>query len=118
MALTTKQRQFLRALAHHRKPVVQVGDAGVTDGVLQKVHDELTTHELIKVKIGKEAPVSLADAAAAIAAATGAEVPQLIGRTAVLFRNRKKKPGIRLPPADGAPAAAPLVAVDLDEDDE
>lgn len=125
MALTGKQRQFLRALAHHRKPVVQIGTAGISEAVLGKVHAELVIHELIKVKVSKEATITVADAAAALATGTHAELAQIIGRTAVLFRGRKKKPGIRLPvgeasePESSAPAEpASSGAEDLDEDEE
>jgi RNA-binding protein len=99
MELTSKQKMALRALAHHLDPVVQVGNAGVTDAVLAKVQFELENHELIKVKVAKESPIAPADAAAAIAGPVGAGLAQIIGRTLVLYRPRKKKPTIKLPAA-------------------
>jgi RNA-binding protein len=121
MPLTGKQRQFLRALAHHRKASVQVGTGGVTEALTTKVHNELVIHELIKVKVGKEATISVTEAGDAIVAATGAEVAQIIGRTIVLFRGRKKKPGIKLPPSNAPedpPGAEPTVDAGIDEDEE
>jgi RNA-binding protein len=40
----------LRGLAHGAKPVVHVGQHGVTDAVVQAADDALDTHELIKIK--------------------------------------------------------------------
>ena len=57
MPLTGKQRQHLRALAHHLEPVVQIGHEGPTEAVLAQINEALEAHELIKVKIGGECPV-------------------------------------------------------------
>lgn len=105
MALTGKQRRYLRSLGHHLHAVVQVGDAGVTDGVISATAQALETHELVKVRIaddreGREAAIEqLADG-------TGAEVAQVLGRTALLFKRRKKKPKIRFE-GEVLPAEAP-----------
>jgi RNA-binding protein len=98
MALTGKQRAHLRGLAHALDPVVQIGAGGLSEAVVRKVDVELEHHELIKVRIG-EAPEGAAEVAPRLAEATGAEVAQVIGKTIVLYRRRKKDPEIRLPPA-------------------
>jgi RNA-binding protein len=97
LTLTSKQSRHLRALAHHLKPVVQVGTAGLTEPLMAKVAEELDNHELIKVKVAKESPIDVGSAAVALATATGAGVPQIIGRTVVLYRARAKDPAIALP---------------------
>ena len=51
MPLTQKQIKHLKALAHHRKPVVMIGAAGVTAPVLTEIAIALKAHELIKVKL-------------------------------------------------------------------
>ena len=51
MTLTTKQKQFLKGLAHHLSPVVMLGGNGLTEGVLAEIENALDHHELIKVKI-------------------------------------------------------------------
>lgn len=96
MDLTTKQKRHLRALAHHLNPVVQVGKTGLTDAVVAKVDAELEVHELIKVKVAKEAPTDVDTAAEALAARTKSGLAQVIGRTMVLYRRRKEKPEIQL----------------------
>lgn len=107
MALDSKQRQFLRALAHPLKPVLQVGHHGVTPGVVAAVDGELELRELIKVKIGKEAPVSAAEASVTLATGTKSDVAQIIGKTIVLYRRRSKKPEIKLPKAKVDPSQKP-----------
>ena len=87
MPLTGKQRRALRALGHHLEPVVLVGQNGITDGVVAAVDQALHDHELIKVKIN-EGPEDRKEAAQRLAEATGAELAQLLGRTALLFKKR------------------------------
>ena len=51
MALNVRQRQHLKALAHHRKPVVQVGNAGITAAVIKEIELALGHHELLKIRL-------------------------------------------------------------------
>jgi RNA-binding protein len=87
MGLTGKQRRKLRALGHHLEPVVLVGQAGVTPGVVTATEQALADHELIKVKVA-EGPEDRHEAAERLAEATGSEVAQVLGRTALLFKKR------------------------------
>ena len=87
MPLTGKQRRQLRALGHHLEPVVIVGQAGVSEGILAAVTQALHTHELIKVKIN-EGPEERHEAAEKLAQGTGSELAQLLGRTVLLFKKR------------------------------
>lgn len=96
MALTGKQKRHLRALAHPLDPVVLLGAQGLTDAVIDKTDKELDFHELIKVKVA-DGPDAVAEVAPKVAAATQSEVAQIIGKTIVLYRRRKKDPTIRLP---------------------
>lgn len=48
--LSSFQRQYLKGIAHHLKPVVQIGKNGLTDQLLTAVDIALNTHELIKIK--------------------------------------------------------------------
>ena len=95
MALTGKQRRKLRAMGHHLSPVVQVGAQGVTGAVVAAAEQALYDHELVKVKIA-EGPEDRHDAAEHLARETGAELAQLLGRTALLFKKRPKDSKISL----------------------
>lgn len=98
MALTPKQKQYLKGLAHPLKPLVQVGTKGIGESVVQQIAEQLRAHELLKVRFNTESAVE-PDAAAAtsLAAQTGSEVVQRMGRTLVLYRRRDQKPTIVLP---------------------
>lgn len=97
-SLTSKQRAHLRSLAHRLKPVVQVGTDGLTDAVVASVEDALRTRELIKVKVQEGAPLEAAEAATRLAdRLEGAHIPQVIGRTVVVYRAFPEEPEIRLP---------------------
>lgn len=87
--LSGKQRRKLRALGHHLSPVVQIGQAGVTGAVVKAALQALEDHELIKVKI-LEGPADRHEASESLAEQTGAHLAQLLGRTALLYKKRKK----------------------------
>ena len=90
MPLTGKQKRHLRALGHHLSAVVQVGSSGVTEGVIAAAAQALADHELIKVKIAAERDEREA-AVGALVEGTGAELAQMLGKTALLFKKRTKK---------------------------
>ena len=98
--LTTKQKQFLKGLAHHLSPVVMLGGNGLTEGVLAEIENALDHHELIKVKIAgadREMKQLIIDA---IVRETKA-VEQTIGHILVLYRQSEEKK-ISLPKATKA----------------
>jgi RNA-binding protein len=95
--LTGRQRRHLRALGHHLHAIVQVGHDGVSDAVVRQADEQLEAHELIKVKVSENAPQDRHDSADALAQRCGAQVAQVLGRTALLYRPRKEKPAIVLP---------------------
>jgi RNA-binding protein len=97
MELTGKQRRHLRALGHHLDAVLHVGHEGITDAVARQAGEQLEAHELIKVRIGENAPQDRHQAAELLAARCGAQVAQVLGRTALLYRRRTEKPEIVLP---------------------
>ena len=96
-ALTGKQRRHLRALGQQLSATLHVGHDGVTDAVVAQADAQLTAHELIKIRVSENAPESRHDVAEALAARTGAELAQVIGRTALLYRRRADEPAIVLP---------------------
>ena len=51
MQLSERQRKYLRGLAHPLEPVILVGNAGLTEGVVKETARALHDHELVKVKI-------------------------------------------------------------------
>ena len=92
MPLSGKDRASLRAEAHHLTPLVHVGQYGLSPTVVQSLDDALRTHELVKVQLGRNADVTAKDAAGELAAATGATVIQVIGKTATLYRENPELP--------------------------
>jgi RNA-binding protein len=95
--LDGRQRRHLRALAHHQKAIVQIGGQGLTPGVIEAVDAALTQHELVKIRVAGDAPVTLAELGPELAEATRSALAQTIGRTLLLYRPHPKKPRIVLP---------------------
>ena len=97
MTLSNPQRKALKAQAHALKPVVRLGQQGLTENVLQEIHQALTHHELIKIKVTAEDRAARQQLIEQITEETQAETIQTIGHVAVLFKRNKKNPKIDLP---------------------
>ena len=89
--MNIKQRQHLKGLAHHRKPVVLVGNAGVTAPLLKEIEIALERHELLKIRLPAGDREERTKMVQRICDATGAEPVQEIGRVAVVYRRAKKR---------------------------
>jgi len=86
-SLTSADRRRLKGKAQLLNPVLKVGHQGVSDSFLASVEQELTLHELIKIKFTdfKEERRVLAER---IAIATGGTLLQVVGHVAVFYRPR------------------------------
>ena len=98
MKLSDQQKRHLRGLGHHLKPVVWVGQHGLSEAVLTEIGAALDSHELIKVKIAADRD-ERKEVAAEICAQTTATLIHSIGQMVILFRRNIKKPKIALPSA-------------------
>ncbi|MDH5327860.1 MAG: ribosome assembly RNA-binding protein YhbY [Gammaproteobacteria bacterium] len=95
-SLTAKQKRFLRARAHNMKPVVTLGNAGLTTAVMDEIASSIEHHELMKIKLGaldKDAKTALLQQ---ICDQTKSQVVYLIGHVATIYR-AAQKPQIQLP---------------------
>ncbi|WP_094752234.1 ribosome assembly RNA-binding protein YhbY [Psychromonas sp. CD1] len=91
MNLSNKQKKHLKGLAHSLKPIVLLGQNGLTEGVLAEIENALNFHELIKVKIAtddREMKQLIIDA---IVRETEAINITKIGHVVVLYRQSEEK---------------------------
>ena len=96
MNLNKKQIQYLKGLAHSLKPVVMLGNNGLTEAVVAEIDYSLNHHELIKIKIPTDDRETKALIIEAICRETNATKVQVIGKTLVIFRQTEEKK-IRIP---------------------
>jgi RNA-binding protein len=99
MELSERQRKYLRGLGHALNPVLLIGNAGLTPGVIEEAKRALHDHELIKVKF-RGAEREARDAGLAeLAASTESVLVMRIGHTALYYKRRLDRPGIVIPDA-------------------
>ena len=88
--MNAANKKKLRAEAHTLKPVVMIGQSGLTSGVLAELDQALNIHELLKVRIRAERDVRKL-ITEKICADSGAELIQSIGQIAVIYRLNPNK---------------------------
>ncbi len=103
-SLSGHQRTYLRALAHHKKPVVLVGQQGASDKVLAAVREALRDHELIKVRMRE--PKDKLALSEALSHGSDSVLCGLVGHTLILYRAHPERPRIQVPPARAQVVAA------------
>ena len=97
MTLTGKQKRYLRSLAHHEKPLFQVGKNGVTESFTDQFDDILEKRELVKVSVLQNCMEDKDSIVESLISATDAELIQVMGNTIVLYRESKDNKEITLP---------------------
>lgn len=98
MPITAKQKRWLKQQTHHLKPVVTVGQHGLSEAVLAELELALDHHELMKVKIAGADREERDAAIATISARTGADCVGRIGHVASFYRPNPDKPDPLTPP--------------------
>ena len=94
MALTQSQKKTLKSKGHALKPVVMVGDKGLTDAVLAEVAAALEHHELIKVQVRVGDREVRDEIIETIRAKTSSNLVQRIGNIALLYKRHPEKPKV------------------------
>ncbi|CDH43493.1 MAG: ribosome assembly RNA-binding protein YhbY [Candidatus Competibacteraceae bacterium] len=94
--LTNPQKRHLKALAHHRKPVVIIGDSGITPAVTHEILLALDHHELIKIRVNAADRETRETMVAELCTTTDAALVQRVGHIATLFRRNPETPRIEL----------------------
>ena len=93
------QRRYLRGLANPMRALVQVGDAGLSEGIIGAIDTALRDHELVKVRLRQ--PEDKKAVAADLAVRTQSALCGVVGHTVILYRPDPEAPQIDLPRRTG-----------------
>ncbi|MBQ8217443.1 MAG: YhbY family RNA-binding protein [Oscillospiraceae bacterium] len=96
MAITSKQRAQLRALAMNEDTIIQVGKGGINDALVASVNDALRARELIKGRVLENSMLTAREACDQLSELCKAEQVQVIGTKFVLYKRNDKEPKIVL----------------------
>lgn len=86
MSLTEKSKRDLRGRGHALKPVVSIGNSGLSKAVLREIELSLEHHELMKIKIGGADREQRKVIIEKICDTFRAELVQAIGHIALVYR--------------------------------
>lgn len=89
MSLDAAQKKKLKQEAHHLKPVIRVGQKGISDTLVAETDACLERHELIKVHVAAGERDERSALAMELVERTGAEFVHNIGKVFILYRKKK-----------------------------
>ena len=89
--MDTSFKQALKAKAHHLRPVVLLGTKGLTTAIVDETNIALLSHELIKVKINGAEKTARQRMANDLCEQLQAQLVQLIGNTAIIYRKNDQE---------------------------
>jgi RNA-binding protein len=95
MKLSKSQTKFLLSLTHNLKPVVTIGQNGITENVMNEIDIALNFHELVKIKLSAGDRDDRQKMVQLLCEKTKADKIQSIGKTLTLFRRNFEKPKIQ-----------------------
>ena len=102
--MNSEQLKQMKTKAHDLKPVIMIGQAGLTEAVSKEIELALDIHELIKIKVRAERE-DRKQIQQQICTETNAELIQSIGQVIVIYRKKpeqaKKKPAPHTRRRDG-----------------
>jgi RNA-binding protein len=88
--LKNYQKKYLRGLAHGMKPLVFVGQKGLSEAVIKAVDESLEKHELIKIKfIDFKEKDQKKEITGVIEKETSSELVGMVGHIAIFYRRQK-----------------------------
>ncbi|MCW4014376.1 MAG: YhbY family RNA-binding protein [Candidatus Bathyarchaeota archaeon] len=85
MTLTNKEKQTLKAKAHHLDPQIQIGKQGLTPEQIQTIKTHLQSHELLKIKFNDHKHQK-EELSKQITTETESEQISLIGNTLIIYK--------------------------------
>lgn len=94
LEITPRERSTLRAAAHPLRPVVLIGDAGLTDAVLKEIELNLNAHGLIKVRAGSQEREDREAMLATICDTLSCATVHHLGKMLILYRPGSTKPAV------------------------
>ena len=97
MKITKTQQKFLRNKVHHLKPVIWIGQNGLTENVAAEIETALDHHELIKIKLRVGDKALRNKTIEDICRATNSLNSQSIGNIVSIYRRNNKQTVIKLP---------------------
>jgi len=98
MTLSEAQKKYLRGLGHSLKPLVIVGDAGLSESLKAEFESTLAHHELLKVSVRAGDREARDEIIAEMCRDAKAELVQRVGNMALLYReNPEKKKKLIIP---------------------
>jgi len=95
--LTSKQRAYLRKLAHNIEPILQIGKLGASPETAAAIDEAIEARELIKISILSNCPQEPQEAAEILCKSARAQCVQVIGKKIVMYRKNYENPTIKLP---------------------
>lgn len=95
--LSERQKRHLRGRGHALHPLVRIGQAGLTDSLVQETERALRAHELIKVRTPPLERTAREALLRELAQRTGSSLVQRIGNIGLLYRAHATAPKLQLP---------------------
>tara|TARA_B100001013_G_C24615125_1_gene444850 strand:- start:251 stop:547 length:297 start_codon:yes stop_codon:yes gene_type:complete len=91
------QKKYLRKLGHKLKPVVFIGNSGLSESVLTELFSTINHHELIKIKIKASNRIIRDQIIDEICKKTSTQLVTQIGGIALIYKKNPETPKIKLP---------------------
>lgn len=94
LTISIPLRNQLRAVAHDLRPVVLIGDNGLTEAVIKEINVHLTVHQLIKIRVSGDDREARKAMFEQICSELEAEPIHHIGKILTIYRENPERPSV------------------------
>ena len=95
--LSPKNRAYLKGLANHLKPSLNIGKGDIDETLLEVLDKALEAHELVKVRVLETASSTFEEISDSLCKGTGAQFVGKTGHIITVYRESKKNKTIVRP---------------------
>jgi len=89
-------KKILRGLGHKIKPIVTIGSLGLSESLINEYESSINHHELIKIRFRDHDRSTKDNVLDQLCKRTRSQLVSKIGNIALMYRENKKNPKIRL----------------------
>ena len=96
MKMKESHKKKLRGLGHKIKPIVTIGSLGLSESLINEYESSINHHELIKIRFRDHDRSTKDNVLDQLCKRTRSQLVSKIGNIALMYRENKKNPKIRL----------------------
>ena len=97
MALSGREKKYLKSLANTLPAIIQIGKGGISEHLLKQIENTLVAREILKINILNNCETDTNEIVLELCSALNADLVQIIGHKITIYKKNIQKQIIIFP---------------------